>query len=84
MFMLINASELSLRGSGTKMLCSSHSFQIVFLGVLGSGAMSIVKFSIRVSSSSVCEHTPLGVGGECLYVKRGDKVGGGVSRLVAK
>ena len=44
----------------------------------------------RESTSLQClqfvlrEYTPLGGGGECLHIKEGGKVGGGVSRLVAK
>ena len=51
--MLIEASELSSRGSGMNMLCSSHSFQTVFLEVLGTGAISIVKVLIEPLASAL-------------------------------
>ena len=38
--------ELSSCGSGTKMSCSSHSFQIVFKEFFSNGDMSIVKSDI--------------------------------------
>ena len=43
---LMDASELSSRGSGMNISCSSHSFQTVFLEFFGSGAMSTVKLVI--------------------------------------
>ena len=39
-------------------------------------AVSAVRLSVSTP--------PWGVGGECLHIKKGGKVGGGVSRLVAK
>ena len=60
--------------------------------IFGRIFLNRVALFVRVNGSSVCkclqfvcrEYTPLGVGGECLYIKKGGKVGGGVSRLVAK
>ena len=43
---LIEASELSSRGSGMKISCSSHSFQSVLRVDLDTGAISIVNLSI--------------------------------------
>ena len=51
-----------------------HMIIIILLLLLLSLRERLLSF-MRVSGSSVCEHIPLGVGGECSHIKRGGQGG---------